>query len=134
MKKFAFLLAIMVAFLSASLAFGGEGGIRVGYAQAGHESDWRIANTRDFEAVFSKEAGFDLTLIDCDNDNGAQLEAVRSFIAQGFDYIVISPIQSIGWDTVLLEALEAGIPVILVDREIEADPSLYNVWVGSPNF
>ena len=132
-------LAILVAVATAACAFpmtamAGEGLISVGYAQVGHESDWRTANTQNYEAVFSEENGYDLSLIDCDNDNAAQLEAVRSFITQGLDYIVIAPIQSAGWDTVLQEAQDAGIPVIIADREIEADASLYDAWVGTNPF
>lgn len=105
--------------------------ITVGYAQVGHESDWRTANTQNYENVFSEENGYELSLIDCDNDNAKQLEAVRNFITQELDYIVIAPIQSAGWDTVLQEAQDAGIPVIIADREIEADASMYDAWVGT---
>lgn len=105
--------------------------ITVGYAQVGHESDWRTANTQNYQNVFSEENGYELSFVDCDNDHQAQLEAVRSFITQELDYIVIAPIQSAGWDTVLQEAQDAGIPVIIADREIEADASLYDAWVGT---
>lgn len=105
--------------------------ISVGYAQVGHESDWRTANTQNYQDVFSAENGYELQLVDCDNDNAAQLEAVRNFIGQELDYIVIAPIETAGWDTVLQEAQDAGIPVIIADREIEADASLYDAWVGT---
>lgn len=105
--------------------------ITVGYAQVGHESDWRTANTQNYQDVFSEENGYELSFVDCDNDHQAQLEAVRSFITQELDYIVIAPIQSAGWDTVLQEAQDAGIPVIIADREIEADASMYDAWVGT---
>ncbi len=105
--------------------------ITVGYAQVGHESDWRTANTQNYQDVFSEENGYELSFVDCDNDHQAQLEAVRSFITQELDYIIIAPIQSAGWDTVLQEAQDAGIPVIIADREIEADASMYDAWVGT---
>lgn len=105
--------------------------ITVGYAQVGHESDWRTANTQNYQDVFSAENGYELQLVDCDNDNAAQLEAVRNFIGQELDYIVIAPIETAGWDTILQEAQDAGIPVIIADREIEADASLYDAWVGT---
>lgn len=105
--------------------------ISVGYAQVGHESDWRTANTQNYQDVFSAENGYELQLVDCDNDNAAQLEAVRNFIGQELDYIVIAPIETAGWDTILQEAQDAGIPVIIADREIEADASLYDAWVGT---
>ena len=66
--------------------------ITVGFAQVGHESDWRTASTNSVQAAFTKENGFDLQFVDCDNDSAAQLEAVRNFIQQGVDYIVIDPI------------------------------------------
>jgi simple sugar transport system substrate-binding protein len=105
--------------------------ITVGYAQVGHESDWRTANTQNYQDVFSADNGYELSLIDCDNDNAVQLEAVRGFIEQQLDYIVIAPIETAGWDTVLQEAQDAGIPVIIADREIDADSSLYDAWVGT---
>ena len=131
-KKVLGVLACTVIAASMAMVASAEGDlITVGYAQVGHESDWRTANTKNYEDVFSEENGFELSLIDCDNDNAVQLEAVRNFITQGMDYIIIAPIQSAGWDTVLQEAQEAGIPVIIADREIEADSSLYDAWVGT---
>ena len=59
-----------------------------------------------------------------------QLEAVRGFIEQDVDYIIIDPIVSTGWDTVLTECEEAGIPVIVIDRTID-DSDKYISWVGS---
>ena len=117
--------------MAAMPACAAEDLITVGYAQVGHESDWRTANTQNYQDVFSEEAGYSLDLVDCDNDNAAQLEAVRTFINKERDYIIIAPIQSAGWDTVLQEAQDAGIPVIIADREIEADASLYDAWVGT---
>ncbi|SFG30512.1 ABC transporter substrate-binding protein [Oribacterium sp. WCC10] len=104
--------------------------ITVGFAQVGHESDWRTASTNSVQSALSKENGIDLQFVDCDNDSAAQLEAVRNFIQQGVDYIVIDPIVSTGWDTVLTEADDAGIPVIVIDRTID-DSDKYVSWVGS---
>ena len=84
--------------------------IRVGYAQVGTESGWRLANNQSIRDA-AREFGVDLTAIDADNDQQAQLEAVREFIRQRMDVIVISPIVDSGWDEVLMEARDAGIPV-----------------------
>ncbi len=111
-----------------------EGGsdelISIGFAQVGHESDWRTASTNSCKDVFSEENGYDLQFVDCDNDSAAQLEAVRNFIEQDVDYIIIDPIVSTGWDTVLTECEDAGIPVIVIDRTID-DSDKYVAWVGS---
>ena len=115
---------------SAAASGSGDQLITVGFAQVGHESDWRTASTKSVQEAFSKENGFDLQFVDCDNDSAAQLEAVRNFIEQDVDYIVIDPIVSTGWDTVLTEADDAGIPVIVIDRTID-DSDKYISWVGS---
>ncbi len=132
MKKVVVLgLSAVAAMGMAMSASASDDLISVGYAQVGHESDWRTANTQNYEDTFTEENGYELSLIDCDNDHNAQIEAVRNFINQGMDYIVIAPIQSAGWDTVLQEAQDAGIPVIIADREIEASSDLYDAWVGT---
>ena len=110
---------------------GGDGDtITIGFAQVGHESDWRTASTKSCQDIFSKENGYDLQFVDCDNDPAAQIEAVRGFIQQAVDYIIVDPIVSKGWDTVLTECDDAGIPVIVIDRTIE-DSDKYVSWVGS---
>lgn len=132
MKKTLALLACTAAAATMAVSASAEGDlISVGFAQVGHESDWRTANTQNFQDVFSEENGFELSFVDCDNDNAVQIEAVRGFITQEVDYIILAPIQSAGWDTVLQEAQDAGIPVIVADRQIEADASMYDAWVGT---
>jgi len=129
-KLLALLTALVMVFALCSFA-AAEDLIKVGYAQVGHESDWRAANTANYQAVFTAENGFELSFVDCDNDNATQLDAVRNFIQQGLDYIIIAPIATAGWNTVLAEAKEAGIPVIIADRAVDADPSEYTAWVGT---
>lgn len=113
---------------------GGNGGsdlITVGFAQTGSESGWRSANTDSMKAAFSEDNGFKLIFNAADNKQEAQIAAVRSFINQGVDAIVIAPITVDGWDDVLKEAKDAGIPVVLEDRTVNvSDDSLYASWVG----
>jgi len=111
---------------------GGSSGdiITVGFAQTGSESGWRSANTESMQTAFSEENGFELVFNAADNDPAAQISAVRSFINQGVDAIVIAPIVEDGWDDVLAEAADADIPVILEDRTVSASDDLYAAWVG----
>ena len=132
------LLAFTLALLSACSARTPEpepsGGrlIVVGFSQVGAESDWRIGNTSSMLEAFSAENGYRLILDDAQNKQEKQITAIRNFINQGVDYIVLAPTTEEGWDTVLQEAKAAGIPVILVDRRINvADESLFTCWVGS---
>ena len=132
------LLASMLAFLCACSDRAPEpeppGGrlTVVGFSQVGAESDWRIGNTNSMLDAFSVENGYRLILDDAQNKQEKQITAIRNFINQGVDYIVLAPTTEEGWDTVLQEAKAAGIPVILVDRRIEvSDESLFACWVGS---
>ena len=124
------IVTAMAAALLPAMAAQAEELISVGFAQVGHESDWRTASTKSCQDVFSEENGYDLSFVDCDNDEAAQKEAVRSFIEQDVDYIIIDPIIATGWDTVLTECEDAGIPVIVIDRTID-DSDKYAAWVGS---
>ena len=80
--------------------------------------------------AFSEENGFELVFNAADNDPAAQISAVRSFISQGVDAIVIAPIVEDGWDDVLQEAADADIPVILEDRTVTSSDDLFASWVG----
>jgi simple sugar transport system substrate-binding protein len=133
MKK---IIAVLMAAAAVSMAFvscnkSSTDTIKVGFAQCkADESDWRIANTKSMQAAFS-EAGYQLILADSNNDAAKQVADVQGFIDQEVDYIVIAAVNTDGWDTVLGNAKQAGIPVILVDRTINADPDLYTCWVGA---
>lgn len=109
--------------------------IVVGYSQLGSESVWRTANTNSIVAALSEENGFFLQSKNARQKQENQIKAIRSFISQRVDYIVFSPIMEEGWETVLLEAQDAGIPVILVDRTISAkDADLYTTRVGTDSY
>lgn len=106
--------------------------IVVGFSQVGAESDWRTANTASMKETFSEANGYDLKFDDAQQKQENQIKAVRNFIAQEVDYIVIAPVTETGWETVLKEAKDADIPVIIVDRMVKVkDDSLYTAWVGS---
>lgn len=106
--------------------------IRVGFSQVGSESDWRAANTASMTAALSEEKGFELIFDNAKQRQENQFLAIRNFIQQDVDYIVLAPIAESGWEDVLLEARGAGIPVIIVDRQIAVeDETLYTSWVGS---
>jgi simple sugar transport system substrate-binding protein len=106
--------------------------ITVGFSQLGAESDWRSANTESMKSVFTKENGYELIFDDAQQKQTNQITAIRSFIQRDVDYIVLAPVTEKGWDTVLSEAKEANIPVIIVDRQVDvSDESLFTCWVGS---
>lgn len=109
--------------------------IIVGFSQLGSESDWRTANTKSIQTALTKKNGFSLIFSNGRQSQENQIKAIRSFIFQEVDYIVVAPVTETGWDTVLAEAKQAGIPVIIVDRMIETeDESLYVACVGTDKY
>lgn len=106
--------------------------IVVGFSQLGAESDWRDANTKSMETALSEENGFELLFDNAQQKQSNQIRAIRTFIQQGVDYIVVAPVTETGWETVLEEAKDAEIPVIIVDRQVEGTTDdLFTCWVGS---
>ena len=109
-----------------------EDRIVVGMSQLGSESGWRTANTESVQNVFTQQNGYFLIFHNARQRQENQIKAIRSFISQRVDYIVFAPVVETGWETVLQEAKEAGIPVILMDRNVDVkDKSLYVTRVGS---
>ncbi|MEO8241362.1 MAG: galactofuranose ABC transporter, galactofuranose-binding protein YtfQ [bacterium] len=102
----------------------------IGFSQIGSESGWRAAET----AVTKKEAaarGIDLKFADAQQKQENQIKAIRGFIAQGVDAIMVAPVVATGWDAVLGEAKDAAIPVVLLDRGVDAPEDLYLASIAS---
>ena len=95
-----------------------------------NESGYRTANVKDLEQAFSEENGFE-TQTFYSLDNGEQIDAAKKFIQDGVDYLLLSAAETTGWDSVLQDAQTEGIDVILFDRTIDADESLYVASVVS---
>lgn len=142
-KKLAFL--VIVATLILSACGGGEAteeaasscapnctyaDMVICYPQLGAESDWRTANTASIKET-AGEVGARLIFSDAQQKQENQISAMRACIAQGVDIIALPPVVEDGWDAVLTEAQNAGIPVIIVDRSVSADSSLYAAHIGS---
>jgi galactofuranose transport system substrate-binding protein len=104
--------------------------IVVGFAQTGAESAWRTANSKSMQDE-AKKRGIELKFADGQSKQENQIRAVNNFINQGVDAIVLAPIVSTGWDNVLRDAKRAKIPVVIMDRKVTSDPSLYTAFIGS---
>ena len=134
MKKFVAMgiLAFTLAVCAAQEAYCADALTVIGFSQVGSESDWRMANTKSMRQTFSEKNGYKLIIRDAQQRQSRQVSAIRGFIAQKVDYIVVAPTTEDGWDNILKEAKKTGIPVIIVDRMIKiSDDDLYTCWVGS---
>lgn len=130
--------AVLLAGCGSGQAPGGESGangdggqLTMGFSQVGAESGWRTANTKSIQDA-AKDAGVDLKFSDANGEQENQISAIRSFVQQGVDVIAFSPVVRTGWDAVLLEAQNAGIPVILTDRAVDTqEPGVYKTFLGA---
>jgi len=101
------------------------------FPQLGAESDWRTADTASFKDTAAKLKIKQLVFSDAQQKQENQISAMRACIQQGVDVIALPPVVEDGWEAVLTEAKNAHIPVIIVDRSVSADPSLYASHIGS---
>jgi ABC-type sugar transport system substrate-binding protein len=104
--------------------------LTVCFPQLGAESDWRTADTASFKET-AQQLGVKLVFSDAQQKQENQISAVRACIQQGVSVIALPPVVEDGWDAVLTEAKNAKIPVIIVDRSVKADKSLYAAHIGS---
>jgi len=139
MKRFfsILLLAVSVALFGGCIRDGSapeedEELFVIGFSQSGSESDWRLANTDSMIDTFTEEKGYELVVENAMQQQDNQIAAVRSFILEGVDLIVLAPAMEEGWDTVLNEVYDAGIPVIIMDRSVNVgNHNLFLSNVGS---
>lgn len=95
-----------------------------------NESGYRTANDKSMKEMFTAENGYEASFA-YSLKNDEQITAAQKFIQDGVDYLLLSAADTAGWDSVLKDAQDAGIRVILFDRTIDADPSLYEASIVS---
>lgn len=107
--------------------------LTIGFSQIGSESDWRRAHTKNIKEEADKR-GINLIFSDAQQKQENQIKAIKNFIAQKVDAIILAPVIETGWEPVLKDCQRAKIPVILSDRGVKvSDPNLYVTLVG-PDF
>jgi ABC-type sugar transport system substrate-binding protein len=106
-------------------------GLTIGFSQIGSESAWRTSFTEAVQAE-AEARGINLLFSDAQQSQENQIAAMRAWLAQGdVDAIILAPVLESGWDDVLQEAADAGVPVVIVDRNVDSDPSLFVTRVSS---
>ena len=113
MKK---LLALVLALVMVLAAASALADYKIAFSQIGQESDWRTANTDSIKAAIEGHEGWELIYDDAQQKQENQIKALRNFITQGVDVILFTGVVTTGWDEVLKEVNDEGIPLILVDR------------------
>lgn len=136
MERKTYLKTLVAAGVAATFAAGiaatpvAAADMTIGFSQIGSESGWRAAETT-LTKLQAEERGINLKFADAQQKQENQIKAVRSFIAQGVDAILLAPVVATGWESVLEEAKDAEIPVVLLDRTVDAPDDLYMTAVTS---
>jgi simple sugar transport system substrate-binding protein len=123
------LLMVIVPFSTHTQTVDGTD-LTIGFSQVGSESDWRTAFT-EITLAEAEARGITLLFSNAENSQENQIAAIRSFIEQGVDAILLAPVIETGWTAILREVQEAGIPLVIIDRNVTADESLYLTRVSS---
>ena len=132
MKKRLLAVLMIAVFCFAAVGCGGKSDlIKVGIINNDpNESGYRTANDADMKKTFTAENGYEATFA-YSLKNDEQIAAAQKMIQDGVDYLLLSAAGTAGWDGVLQDAQKAGIKVILFDRTIDADASLYEASIVS---
>lgn len=115
---------------------GGEGDLTtVGFVAVGPEGGWRNANEQAIKDAFTQEAGFDLKYAPAasPSDQKSQLDAFATFVNDEVDVILLTATEASGWEDSLELAKEAEIPVVLLDRGVDAPEDLYVTRIAPDN-
>ncbi len=113
----------------------GSDAITVGFVAVGPEGGWRNANEQAIKDAFTKDAGFDLKYAPAasPSDQKSQLDAFSTFVNDEVDVILLTATEASGWEDELKKAKEAEIPVILLDRGVDAPSDLYVTRIAPDN-
>ncbi len=130
--KFSFVMLLLLALVAPFASAQDDGaGLTIGFSQVGSESAWRTAFTEAVQQE-AEERGINLLFSDAQQSQENQIAAMRAWLAQGdVDAIILAPVIESGWDEVLQEAADNEIPVVIVDRNVDSDPSLFVTRVSS---
>jgi galactofuranose transport system substrate-binding protein len=135
MKKVLVTIAVLVV-IAPLLSFSAEKKLVVGFSQIGAENPWRTAMSENMKNAFA-QAGITLRFSDAQGKQENQIKALRSFIAQKVDVIILAPVVATGWDAVLKEIRDKKIPLIIVNRKLTVSvgksEDYYLTFVGPDN-
>lgn len=111
-----------------------DGAITVAFSQCGNQNNWKVSQTNDMKAII-EGAGYNYIYTDAQDDTAKQVSDIEDIISQKPDYLVLSPREQEGYQSVLDKAAAASIPVILVDRGCSGNVLTLNcgdfVWEGN---
>jgi ribose transport system substrate-binding protein len=102
-----------------------------GFSQVTTVEPWRVEFNKQMLKEAAKHPNLKLIISDGQDQTAKQVADVESFIQQAVDVLLISPKESAGLTGVVLKAIDAKIPVIVLDRNVNTDN--YTCFIGGDN-
>lgn len=109
-----------------------EAKYEIGFSQCTVKEPWRVLFNKRLTEAAEANPDVALTILDADDKTDEQVAQMKTFIRQKKDAILISPKESAGLTGVVEEATAAGIPVVVLDRDVNTDK--YAAFVGGDNY
>lgn len=136
MKRRDLMLAAFAAALAGSTVLAGDALAQdkkwtIGFSQATTIEPWRAQFNKDIIAEAAKHPEVELIITDGEDKTEKQVADVENLIRQEVDALLVSPKESAGLTGVVQKAIDAGIPVFVLDRNVDTDQ--YTQFVGGDN-
>lgn len=125
-------LAVLVGMSGCGEDAKNEAKYTIGFSQSTVKEPWRVVFNERLKAAADANPDVKLIILDADDRTEEQVAQMRTFIRQKVDAILISPKEAPGLTGPVEEATKAGIPVVVLDRDVETDQ--YAAFVGGDNY
>ncbi len=116
---------------SATISGAKEGVFQIGMSQCNLGEPWRVQMNADMKAAADAHDNIEVVFKDAQNDTLKQRGHVEEFVNAGVDLIIISPKEAQPLTQPVAKAVDAGIPVIVLDRAVLGDK--YTCFIGADN-
>lgn len=104
--------------------------LTVAFSQCGNQNNWKVVQTNDMKEKIEAR-GYQYIYTDAQDDTAKQVSDIEDIISQQPDYLIVSPRESEGLKDVMKDAMDAGIPVIEVDRGVEGEAGVHFTTLNS---
>jgi ribose transport system substrate-binding protein len=103
----------------------------IGFSQCNLDEPWRVQMNKDILAAVEAQPDVRLIAKDAQNDSTTQQNHLHEFIRQRVDLIIVSPTEAVPLTGPVGQAIDRGIPVIVLDRAIVGQK--YTCFIGADN-
>ncbi len=131
MKKFLTVMIVTVVVCTCAFSALAQDKYTIGMSQCNLGEPWRVQMNADVKAAADQHPNLEVVYKDAQNDTLKQRAHVEEFVSAGVDLLIISPKEAQPLTEPVAKAMDAGIPVIVLDRRVVGDK--YTCFIGADN-